>query len=140
MRCRTAERFISLKLDGELKPSHEAKLQVHLGRCISCHKLHEDYRGIVNTLRSLPDPEMPPQLHHMTMNALPRRNRKVEVRRFRLSMAAAALGIVFSLGAGTFIGISQYDNAESYVQSMLNEEPEDTLFGDNSLMAGAYDE
>jgi hypothetical protein len=55
-------------------------------------------------------------------------------------MAAAALGIVFSLGAGTFIGISQYDNAESYVQSMLNEEPEDTLFGDNSLMAGAYDE
>lgn len=140
MRCKTAEHYISLKLDHELKAKHETKLQQHLARCASCKVLHQDYARLQSRLQKLPEPEFPPQLHHMIMSGLPKRNRAMELRRFRLSMAATALSIVLSIGAGTLVGLKGYESTGMLNDYAVEEAIDQPLFGENSLMVVSYDD
>jgi predicted anti-sigma-YlaC factor YlaD len=140
MRCHKAEHHISLKLDNELKPNQDLKLQKHLQRCASCKKMYQDYQRIQTGLQNIPNPEFPPQLHHLVMTALPGRNRKAELHKMRLSLATAALSIVLSITAGTYVGYQGYSSTQSYTQTLTEEVSSDGLFGENSLMAVSYDE
>jgi predicted anti-sigma-YlaC factor YlaD len=140
MRCKTAEHYISRKLDNELKPKHEAQLQKHLARCASCQQLTQDYRSLQKQLQRAELPEFPAFLHHRILNNLPKRSRATELRRFRLSMAATALSIVLSIGAGTLVGLKGYEGTgllSDYVSEEVIEQP---LFGENSLMVVSYDD
>ena len=136
MRCHTAEHLISQKLDNELRPSLDAKLQKHLQRCPFCTSLYQEYQLLQTGLQQLSNPDFPPQLHHLVMTALPKRNRSTELRKFRLSMAAASLCLVLSITAGTLLGYRRYGD----YQNLTENESSTTLFGENSLMVVTYDE
>lgn len=140
MRCKTAEHYISLKLDHELKPKQETKLRQHLESCISCKALNQDYARMQTGLQQLPVPECPPQLHHLVMSNLPKRNRNAELRRFRLSLAAASLSIVLSIGAGTLVGLKGYESTDMLNDYAAEEVIDQPLFGENSLMVVSYDD
>jgi predicted anti-sigma-YlaC factor YlaD len=51
MKCRKAERWTLLSLDGRLAPDREKKLSEHAEHCPHCRKIRDDYRVILSSLR-----------------------------------------------------------------------------------------
>ena len=138
MRCKIAERYISLKLDGELSAKHDRALMQHLDRCSLCQKIMKDHQGILKAMQQMPDPGFPPYLHHRIMSSLPKSAPKAAYRAFRLSLAATALSVLISIALGTMVGIKGYESyglyAETTGESML------LSFGENSIVELAFDE
>lgn len=139
MRCYTAERYINRQLAGELSAKQQQALQKHLARCSSCLTVQKEYSRLHSALGSLPQPEYPAFLHHRIMNALPAKSRTYELRRFRLSLATAALSLFLSIGAGTFVGLKGFD-LELQDKNTIAESEAQLYFGENSLMVVSYDE
>ncbi|MDD3535078.1 MAG: zf-HC2 domain-containing protein [Candidatus Cloacimonetes bacterium] len=138
MRCHTAERYINRQLDNELPAKKALRLQKHLSRCSSCRALQKEYQELQHALSSLPQPEYPAFLHHKIMNALPVKSRRYEQSRFRLSLATAALSLLLSIGAGTFVGLKGFDLSEVEDNAIAETEAQ-LYFGENSLMVVSYD-
>lgn len=138
MRCTTAERYINRQLDNELAPKKALRLEKHLSRCSACQALQKEYTQLQQALNSLPVPEYPAFLHHRIMNALPAKSRRYELRRYRLSLATAALSLLLSIGAGTFVGLKGFDLQEEEKESIAEAEAM-LYFGENSLMVVSYD-
>lgn len=138
MRCHTAEHYINRQLDNELSAKKQLRLQRHLSRCISCQTMQKEYAGLQQALNGLPQPEYPSFLHHRIMNALPAKSRSQELRRFRLSLATAALSLLLSIGAGTFVGLKGFDLSKEEKESIAKAETQPS-FGENSLMVVSYD-
>ena len=57
MRCRTARKYISRSVDGELEPRRAERLERHLGKCGDCRAFAEDVRRIVEKASGLAAPE-----------------------------------------------------------------------------------
>lgn len=57
MRCRKAQKFISLAVDGELDVRRTARLERHLQGCQACRDLLEDFRGLAAAASELGAPE-----------------------------------------------------------------------------------
>lgn len=132
MRCKTAERYISLKLDGELSAKHVSKLEEHLAKCSSCYEIHRQTALLQENLTAIRDVEYPQWLHHRIMNNLPKRARRQPAWRLSLSYAAFSLMIFFSVFAGIGLGQKAYQDNSDYAQ--LEEEEHLLLsFGDNSI-------
>lgn len=60
MRCRKTEKLLSKAVDGRLNPKESRTLETHIESCPKCRLLAEEYRGMLDTLRSEPFPEAPP--------------------------------------------------------------------------------
>lgn len=140
MRCKTCEYYISRQLDNELSLKHSLRMQAHLDRCASCSELYQDYEALQAQLQQLPQPEFPPFLHHRILSALPRVTVRGERRKLGFSMAVAALSVILSLGAGTWVGFQGYSSSSTYLQSPVEESGSLLSFGENSIMVVSYDE
>ncbi|MDD3533522.1 MAG: zf-HC2 domain-containing protein [Candidatus Cloacimonetes bacterium] len=137
MRCKTAERYISLKLDGELCPRRQKALHRHLQTCSSCARIQSFNLAMQTRLQELPQAEFPQWLHHRILSNLPRQKKQSWAGKHALSYATASLAIIFSLLAGTLVGIKGYESSESYTQSET--EYSYLSFGEQSLME-VYDD
>lgn len=138
MRCKTAERYISLKLDGELSAKLVSKLDEHLMKCSSCKEIHRQTALLTENLTAIQDVEYPAWLHHRIMNNLPKKAERQSTWRVSLAYAAFSLMIFFSMFAGAGLGKKAYTDNSDYAQI----EQEDYLqlsFGDNSIWE-VYDE
>lgn len=47
MNCEQCQEFLSEYIDGELEPQVSAEMNAHLGICLECAELHEDFAGIL---------------------------------------------------------------------------------------------
>jgi predicted anti-sigma-YlaC factor YlaD len=52
MRCKKAERFLSLALDGRLRPKQSAALIRHLENCQECRRKKEEYQTMRSCMQS----------------------------------------------------------------------------------------
>lgn len=57
MRCRTAQRYVSLAVDGELDARRSARLERHLRECQECRALDADLRDMIAAAPALRGPE-----------------------------------------------------------------------------------
>jgi predicted anti-sigma-YlaC factor YlaD len=57
MRCRTARRYVSLAVDGELDARRSARLEGHLRECEECRALEADLRDVIAAAPALRGPE-----------------------------------------------------------------------------------
>lgn len=137
MRCKTAECYISLKLDGELSPRRQQALHGHLQKCSSCTRIQSCNLAIQTSLQELPQAEFPPWLHHRILSNLPQQKKQSWTGKRALSYATASLAIIFSLLAGTLVGIKGYESSEEIAQTET--EYSYISFGEQSLME-VYDD
>lgn len=138
MRCKTAERYISLKLDGELSTKLVSKLDEHLKKCSSCNEIYRQTALLHENLTAIQDVEYPAWLHHRIMNNLPIKTRRQSSWRLSLSYAAFSLLLFFSIFAGVGLGQKAYADSSDYAQ-IEEEEYLQLSFGDNSIWE-VYDE
>lgn len=138
MRCRTAERYISQKLDDELMPKHAASLAQHLARCSSCKAFLEDTRRLQSRLQDAPLPQYPSWMHQRIMHNLPQAKTRFWNIKPAYSFASAGLAIAFSLYIGALTGIRGYQES-GYFSQNAGEQSIQLSFGENSLME-MYDE
>ncbi len=137
MRCKTAERYISLKLDDELCARRQKTLHRHLQKCSSCARIKSANLALQTQLQELPQPEFPQWLHHRILNNLPQQKKNSRAGKRALSYATASLAIIFSLLAGTLAGIKGYETTEDDKQIVT--EYTYISFGEQSLM-DVYDD
>ncbi len=138
MRCRTAEQYISQKLDDELKPKHAASLARHLEHCSSCKAFLADTRRLQSSLQDAPLPEYPSWMHQRIMHNLPQAKARFWGFKPAYSFASAGLAIAFSLYIGALTGIRGYQESGYFSQSTGGQSIQ-LSFGENSLME-MYDE
>ena len=138
MRCKTAERYISLKLDNELPASHANKLQLHLQHCSSCRQLLEQNQKLQNLLHSPIESEYPSWMHQRIMHNLPTDKPKNWLYKLAFSFAGSGLVIALSLFIGIFTGIRGFRDT-AFLPGVVGEESTQLHFGENSLME-MYDE
>ena len=141
MRCKTAERYISLKLDGELCPRRLNSLHRHLQKCSSCTRVQSCNLALQTKLKEQPQVDFPQWLHHRILSNLPRQEKRSRAGKRALSYATASLAIIFSLLAGTLVGIKGYESGEDTgkINSQNETEYSYISFGEQSLME-AYDD
>jgi len=141
MRCKTAERYISLKLDGELCPRRLNSLHRHLQKCSSCTHIQSCNLALQTKLKEQPQAEFPQWLHHRILESLPRQEKRNRAGKRALSYATASLAVIFSLLAGTLVGIKGYEGGKetSNVNTQSEIEYSYLSFGEQSLME-AYDD
>ncbi len=60
MRCRTIEKWLSDRIDGELSEKKIKALESHLERCVSCRSYAAALEIIQDEARSIPKPEVAP--------------------------------------------------------------------------------
>jgi predicted anti-sigma-YlaC factor YlaD len=132
MRCKTAERLISLKLDNELSAHQAQALQEHLQECSSCARILAANQDLQAQLQVTSLPEYPEWLHYRILSNLPRENRRSWVRKPGLSYATASLAILLSLFAGTLVGIKGYEGSQLHPQ--IEESETYISFGEHSLL------
>ena len=140
MRCKKAESYIWLNLDGEINEKQKIALDKHLESCSFCNQLQGEFSNLKQSLSQMPDVEFPEFLHHRIMNALPRRSKRAQALRLNLSLAATALSIILSIAAGTLVGLKGFEDPAAIVQSISEEDSGQLLFGENSIMVVSYDE
>lgn len=138
MRCRTAELFISQKLDNELKPKHAASLDAHLKQCSSCQTFMEETANLQRSMQELPLPQYPAWMHQRIMHNLPKSKARFWQFKPAYTFASASLAIAFSLYIGALTGIRGYQES-GYSQQSITEQSTQLSFGENSLME-MYDE
>ncbi|MCB5263017.1 MAG: zf-HC2 domain-containing protein [Candidatus Cloacimonetes bacterium] len=141
MRCKKAERYISLKQDNELSARQQKALQNHLQKCSSCTQIQSANLALQARLKELPQAEFPPWLHHRIIANLPQQKKQSWAGRQALSYATASLAIIFSLLAGTLVGIKGYESTEdtSAINSQSETEYSYLSFGEQSLIE-VYDD
>lgn len=141
MRCKTAERYISLKQDNELNAKRNQALCRHLQKCASCTSIQSYNLALQKTLKEQPQAEYPQWLHHRILDNLPRQKKQSWAGGRALSYATASLAIIFSLVAGTLVGIKGYESGEDTgtINSQNETEYSYISFGEQSLME-AYDD
>lgn len=132
MRCKTAARLISLKLDNELSASKNVALQEHLERCPSCRQVLASAQALQSELQELKTPAYPEYLHYRILSNLPRTSKPRWLHQPKLAYLAASLAIMLSLLAGTWVGIKGYEGSNVYAQNL--EEDIYISFGNHSLM------
>ncbi len=133
MRCKTAERLISLKLDGEITARQGRALQTHLQRCPSCQDILAISKALDQSLQKLPDAEYPEYLHHRIMANLPQKPQRSRMQRYGLSYATATAAILLSLFAGSLVGIKAYQS-QNELYSQSETEYESLSFGEHTLL------
>jgi len=68
MRCRTARRWITSDLAGELSPARAGRLAQHVERCEGCRRERGAYAALDRALAALPpEAELPPRLEQDTL-------------------------------------------------------------------------
>lgn len=137
MRCKTAERYISLQQDNELNAKRNQALCRHLQNCASCTSIQSCNLALQTSLKELPQAEYPQWLHHRILDNLPRQQKQSWAGGRALSYATASLAIIFGLLAGTLVGIKGYEGDELATQNET--EYSYISFGEQSLME-AYDD
>lgn len=137
MRCKTAERYISLQQDNELNAKRNQALCRHLQKCASCTRIQSGNLALQKGLQELPQAEYPQWLHHRILDNLPRQKTRSLAGKRALSFATASLAIAFSLVAGTLVGIKGYEGDDIATQNET--EYSYISFGEQSLME-AYDD
>lgn len=138
MRCRTAERYISLKLDNELAPKYAHKLDQHLARCISCKHIFEETKSLQNMLKQKENEEYPSWMHQRIMHNLPTPKRRIWLQKPVFSYATTGMAVALSLYMGIMVGVHGFQES-GYLSSNLQTEASQLRFGENSLME-LYDE
>lgn len=133
MRCRTAERYISLKLDGELHAKTEQKLAHHLQRCNSCRAMLEATKAMQEQLLNLDAAQYPSWMHQRIMHNLPQKTSGIRFLRPVYSYAASAFAVALSFYIGTLAGIHGFQKSSYLADSPQNESIQ-LSFGENSLM------
>lgn len=138
MRCRTAIRYISLKLDNELEPRRIEILGRHLASCPKCQKEYREMADLQSSLSQLKDSPVPGWLAPKVMLNLPQKRQPFFILPKGLAYTAASLAIAISIFAGGSLGhkgiqISQLiEEQESISYAGLS-------FGENSFFE-VYDE
>jgi predicted anti-sigma-YlaC factor YlaD len=133
MRCRKAERYISLKLDNQLSARAARALKEHLAKCSSCTEILREYSELSARLSRIPSPDHPQYLHHRIMSNLPQKKRRIALQRHGLGYAMASLAIVLSLWAGTVVGNMGIEPMDSQL-SQAQSEYETISFGEHTLL------
>ncbi|MDY0318470.1 MAG: zf-HC2 domain-containing protein [Candidatus Cloacimonadaceae bacterium] len=138
MRCKTAELYISLRLDRELKPKHSSKLDEHLKHCSSCAAFLADTRLLQTRLTEIPEPVYPSWMHQRIMHNLPQPKARFWLFKPAFTISGATLAIACSLFFGALTGIRGYQES-GYSAANPTQQTYQLSFGENSLME-MYDE
>jgi len=77
MRCRHADRLMSLQLDGAIRPADAQRLSAHLARCARCQGVWATLRQADGLFSSPPLPEPAPDLTARVLARLPAERRAV---------------------------------------------------------------
>ncbi len=107
MRCRKAQRFVSLDFDGQLDESRRSALRTHLRKCPDCKRFAEQLGGMSHTLAVVAAGEPIPGFTQRLMARLPERQSSGPLSRERLrafrpaEVAAGGLG----LAAGVIMAV-----------------------------------
>ncbi len=70
--CKKIHPLLALYADEQLSPSEKSKVEKHLGLCADARKELEQFGGLLKTLRQMPGPEVPSDLHGKIMAKLGR--------------------------------------------------------------------
>ncbi|HNQ42869.1 MAG TPA: zf-HC2 domain-containing protein [Candidatus Cloacimonadota bacterium] len=139
MRCSTAERYLSKRIDREL-PHRQAKaLELHLQACPSCRQIDLHNQAVKTALKQDIQVEFPQWLHHRIIHNLPVNPHKGFAERWKLSYATAIMAVLFSLYAGTWVGIQSFSTSSDATAYTGTSESSQISFGQISLLE-AYDE
>lgn len=139
MRCSTAERFLSRKLDNQLKPQQAQALDLHLQSCSSCREIDVHNQAIKQAfINDNPSP-FPEWLHHRIIHNLPQAPHRSFAERWKLGYATATLAVLFSLYAGTWVGIQSFALSSETNVTSSTELSTQSSFGQISLLE-TYDE
>jgi anti-sigma factor RsiW len=87
MRCRKAQRLVSVNLDGQLDDAQRTALREHLAGCLACGRFADQVRGISDALSAMQVPEPRPHFTQRLLARLPDQ----QVERFSLREWSAAL-------------------------------------------------
>lgn len=107
MRCEDYRELLWAHLEQELNEEETAKMQQHLGECADCRAEAEAQKEIMESLRSLPEEELPEGYHQELMqklsaeaapNVVPLPVKKKQPKWRQLSMIAAAALVVVAVG------------------------------------------
>jgi predicted anti-sigma-YlaC factor YlaD len=74
MRCRKAETWLLLSMDGRLDASRKCRLQEHLGKCPACAGLKKEYEALLGLLEKESKPEPLPRFWERLSDKLPAEN------------------------------------------------------------------
>lgn len=142
MRCSKAQRYIDLKLDGELNDQHQLKLNKHLSACPGCRNWQNQAEKL-QLMLSAPQPaEFPAWVHANIMDKVHRLDNKRPgfVSRFKLAPATTAIAIIFSFWIGAQVGIKSFnpetDTTTTESTNLLSSNS--ITFGENTLI-DSYD-
>lgn len=124
MRCEDYRELLWAYLEQELNEEETAKMQQHLGECADCRAEAEAQKEIMESLRSLPEEELPEGYHQELMqklnaeaapNVVPFPVKKKQPKWRQLSMiAAAALVVVAAGGINGMMEMRQSQNEAVY--------------------------
>lgn len=124
MRCEDYREQLWAYLEQELNEEETAKMQQHLGECADCRAEAEAQKEIMESLRSLPEEELPEGYHQELMqklnaeaapNVVPFPVKKKQPKWRQLSMiAAAALVVVAAGGINGMMEMRQSQNEAVY--------------------------
>jgi hypothetical protein len=74
MRCRKAETWLLLSMDGRLDASRQGRLWEHLGKCPVCAGMKKEYEALLGLLEKGPRPEPLPRFWERLSDKLPCEN------------------------------------------------------------------
>jgi anti-sigma factor RsiW len=107
MNCEQVQEYISQFIDGELLPTAEAELFIHLGTCEHCRTFLKDVLSLRNTLALAPQSPVPASLdRRVLMQNYPTKKKTIHQNLFQrytetnYSFRTIGLAIIFSALTG----------------------------------------
>ena len=130
MRCRKAQKLLSLKLDGQLDEPRARALEAHTARCFPCQRFATELASSTRALDSLGAPEPRPGFTDRLLTRLPqRRPARGRLRHWWEALRPAPLaGAAAALSCG--IAAALFMNGGHVITDRPDERPEEALLAD----------
>jgi len=79
--CRQSRKLIDLYLDGEADVSQTKRMFLHMKECRECQARFEEVEKLHNTIKSVPDAELPAGFRNLVMESIRPENHRFAIRR-----------------------------------------------------------
>ena len=130
MRCRKAQKLISVRFDGELDALRERSMHAHLSGCSRCQRFAENLPRGARPLQLLRLPLPRPGFQYRLMARLPERPQRRDWLRELLDVLTPA---PVAVGAGALclgVALAVLTNGEQRTQAAQRSDPTETLYAE----------
>ncbi len=130
MRCRQAQRLISVRFDGELDPGRERSVQAHLSGCSRCQHFAESLSRCAQALDMLKLPLPRPRFENRLVARLPERRARRDWLGDLLDVLRPAPVAVGTVALCLGVVLAVLTNGEQRTQAGQRLDPTETLYAE----------